>query len=62
MVHDTSAIAPPHAGGMWYSYDTNMASEASHTYALTVQFDTAAGNAYQDDGIVWTFVFLLDQQ
>ena len=60
MVHDPSAVAPPHAGGLWYSYDANMAPGA-HTYALTVQFDINAGNAYQGDGIVWTFEFLLDQ-
>ncbi|MCK4781335.1 SipW-dependent-type signal peptide-containing protein [Candidatus Parcubacteria bacterium] len=62
IVNDTSAIAPPHAGGLWYSYDADMTSGESHTYSLTVQFDPIAGNDYQGDGIVWTFEFLLDQQ
>lgn len=62
MVNDPSAIAPPHAGGLWYSYDTDMTPTEVHTYSLTVQFDTDAGNDYQGDGIVWTFEFLLDQQ
>jgi len=62
MVNDTTAVAPPHAGGLWYSYDDNMTVDESHVYAMTVQFDPNAGNAYQGDGITWTFEFLLDQQ
>jgi len=62
MVSDSSAIAPPHAGGLWYSYDINMEPAEVHIYSLTVQFDTAANNDYQGDGIIWTFEFLLDQQ
>lgn len=62
MVNDPSAVPPPHAGGSWYSYDNNMIVGESHVYALTVQFDPNAGNAYQGDGITWTFEFLLDQQ
>lgn len=46
----------------WYSYDANMTVGLSHTYALSVQFDPLAGNAYQADGIILTFEFLLTQK
>jgi len=51
-------VVSPHG---WYSYDANMIKDASHTYALTVQFDPLAGNDYQGDGITWTLEFLLTQ-
>ena len=67
MVNDTTGAAvtdydDPASGHGWFSYDTNMALAEVHTYALTLQFDTAAGNDYQGDGITWTFEFLLTQQ
>lgn len=63
MVNDDSAgPAPYYAVGTWYSYDADMLPEETHTYSLTIEFDTGAGNAYQADGIVWTFEFLLDQK
>ncbi len=68
MVNDISGVVladypgSPGQLGTWYSYDTNMAANGTHTYSLTVQFDTAADNDYQGDGITWTFEFLLTQQ
>jgi len=63
MVNDPSGVTlPDYSGGPWYSYDTDMTVGESHTYALTVEFDTAAGNDYQGDGITLTFEFLLTQQ
>lgn len=68
MVNDVSGVVlsdyPVSPGKLatWYSYDTNMAKDASHAYALTVKFDTAAGNDYQADGITLTLYFLLTQQ
>lgn len=66
MVNDTSGgsvtgYSDPASGHGWFSYDTNMTTSEVHTYALTLQFDTAAGNDYQGDGITWTFEFLLTQ-
>ncbi len=68
MVNDPSgAVLPdypasPGETGKWFSYDADMTVSENHTYALTVQFDTAAGNDYQGDGITLTFEFLLTQQ
>ena len=67
MVNDGSGVtlgsypASPGRLGTWYSYDPNMASGASHTYSITVTFDTAAGNTYQGQGLTLTFYFLLTQ-
>lgn len=67
MVNDPNGVTladyPSSPGELatWYSYDATMAATASHTYAMTVQFDTAAGNDYQGDGITLTFEFLLTQ-
>ena len=62
MVNDPNTIPPPHAGGSWYSYDTDMQPSEIHIYSLTIKFDEGAGNDYQGDGITWTFEFLLDQK
>lgn len=67
MVNDTTGGSvtdydDPASGHGWFSYDTDMTVDEIHTYSLTVQFDTAAGNDYQGDGITWTFEFLLTQQ
>jgi len=50
--------------GTWYLNDDNMDPNGNepHWYALTLQFDPAAGNDYQGDGITWTLWFLLTQQ
>jgi len=66
MVNDPSGVSvtgysDPASGHGWFSYDTNMTTSEVHTYALTLQFDTAADNDYQGDGITWTFEFLLTQ-
>ncbi len=57
-----SGYGDPTGGHGWFSYDTNMTTSENHVYSLTIQFDTAAGNDYQGDGITWTFEFLLTQQ
>jgi len=70
MVNDPSGVSlltdysDPASGHGWFSYDANMTVGPGevHTYVLTLQFDTAAGNEYQGDGITWTFEFLLTQQ
>ena len=67
MVNDPSGVTLPGYSspgklGTWYSYDTNMNSEESHAYAMTIQFDPNADNDYQADGITLTFYFLLTQQ
>lgn len=74
MVNDPSGViladypGSPGQLGTWYSYDIDMTADPnpaggeSHIYSLTVQFDTAAGNDYQGDGITLTFEFLLTQQ
>lgn len=66
MVNDASGVTLteyPSPGKLetWYSYDTNMTAGESHVYSLTIEFDTAAGNDYQGDGITLTFGFLLTQ-
>jgi len=67
MVNDASGVTlagypDPTAGGHgWYSYDTDMTSAESHVISMTIQFDTAADNDYQNDGITLTFEFLLTQ-
>ncbi len=69
MVNDTSGVSlltdyndPTSGGHGWFSYDIDMTTSEVHTYVLDLEFDTAAGNDYQGDGISWTFEFLLTQQ
>lgn len=46
--------------GVWQSYGP-LAASATATFAMTVQFDTSAGNDYQGDGIEVKFEYLLVQ-
>ena len=46
--------------GVWQYYGT-LAKDATAFFAMTVQFDTSAGNGYQGDGIEVKFEYLLVQ-
>jgi len=60
MVNDRN-FAFQEDGIKWYSYDSNFVSGETATFYLQVQFDPAAGNEYQNDGISLDFGFLLKQ-
>ena len=55
-----TGVAVSTFSGTWMPYGT-LASSASGTFDMTIEFDTAAGNDYQGDGIAVKFEYLLVQ-
>ena len=60
LVGQTHPVTLVGHGGLWMDYGA-LASMATGTFSMTVEFDELAGNDYQSDGVDVTFEFVLIQ-